>query len=155
MSGTYRQFFFISGIISIAALATGCRLEASMDRFGEQLLESIDNTPVPLVEVVNNVLPPPELPCSDDMEVPMRPVSTTPAPYPERLRKKGIEGRATVLLVVDSAGSLINPCITYATDTSFASSLLNTVSAWKVEPCEEDGKPAPCYKFITIDFELH
>jgi TonB family protein len=133
----------------------GCQIEGSMDRFGRQMLESVDNTPVTLVEINEIVKPPEGVECSDGIEQQMIPVSTPAAAYPERLRSKGVQGKATVLLVTDTSGLIIDPRISYATDTSFASALLDAVKNWKVDPCRKDGKPVPCYKFITIDFMLN
>jgi|GEM_PF-1604836 len=146
----------VAVFLPAAALLTagGCRLEGALDKFGGQLMESLDNTPVPLVEVIREVEPPAGVPNSDDMEVPVRPDSAALPVYPERLRKKGIEGKAVVLFVVDSTGVIVNPQITYATDTSFAASLLDAVATWKVLPCEEEGRPVTCYKKLTFDFEL-
>jgi TonB family protein len=135
-------------------LLCDCRFESALNRFGDQLLEQMDNTPVELVEVRNTVEIPDGLPSSEELQVPVQPLQTPPADYPERLRKKSVEGKATVLFVVDSTGALLNPQIEYATDTSFAQSLLKAVQSWRVAPGQDDGRPVSCYKRLTIDFAL-
>jgi TonB family protein len=135
--------------------ACGCGFEGAMDRFGDQLAESLDKTPATLSEVSNPVKPPPGVPCSDTLGMQMVPESTATAVYPERLRKKGVKGKATVMLVVDSTGAIVNPQITHATDTSFARALMDAVRTWKIAPCQENGRPITCYKMLTIEFALH
>ena len=138
----------------LMTVVAGCRLESAMDRFGDTLIESLDNSRDSLVLVLDETGPPEEIPCSDDLDVKMNPVFAPPAVYPERLRKQGVPGKATVLIIVDSAGAIISPRITYATDTAFARALLEAVKSWKIDPCKKDGIPTACYKKLTIDFEL-
>jgi TonB family protein len=138
----------------VAAVIPGCNLESSLNRFGDQLMEQFDNEPVQLVEVRNEVDIPPGTPLCEDLDVPVQPIETPPARYPERLRKKSVEGKATVVFVVDSSGVLVNPQIEYATDTSFASALLEAVRTWRIAPGQRGGVPANCCKKLTIDFML-
>ena len=144
----------VAAVGVIAAVVTGCRLEGAIDRFGDQLTEQFDNEPIELVAVRNEILIPDSLPSSEDLDVPVQPLDTPPAKYPERLRKKSIEGKATVFFIVDSTGALLDPQIEYATDTSFAQSLLRAVESWELAPGQQDGKPVKCYKKLTIDFAL-
>jgi TonB family protein len=139
---------------AVLCILAGCGAEGALDRFGERIMESLDTTPMPLAEVNNPRTPPPGMPCSDSLDYPMRPVTTPSAAYPEHLRKKSVQGKATVFFIVDSTGAVVEPSVTYATDTAFAQSVLAAVKTWKIEPCEIDGKPVSCYKKITIDFAL-
>jgi TonB family protein len=143
---------FFSVVLLCAIIS--CRLESAMDRFGSQIIESMDDSTIPLVEVKADIKPPDNLPCSDEMSWQMAPVNTPLPPYPERLRKKRVEGKASVMLVTDSSGAIISSQIVYATDTSLASAMMQAVKNWKVNTCMENNRPVPCYKVLTVDFEL-
>ncbi|MBD3393878.1 MAG: hypothetical protein GF418_17230, partial [Chitinivibrionales bacterium] len=51
-----RNLLLLSLMLPVfAVVISGCRFEGAMDRFGEKLAETLDDTPPPLVEVNNEV----------------------------------------------------------------------------------------------------
>jgi len=76
--------------------------------------------------------------------------------YPEIARRMGLEGSATLRILVDSKGSVAQIEVTRWTGhASFASAAEATARTWRFAPPRLHGKPVQAQYTRTIAFRLH
>jgi TonB family protein len=133
---------------------SGCNLESGLDKVSNTLMDQFTPDSVLMVPVSNTIVIPDSIPCADSLRFQPGPISTPQAAYPATMRKARKQGKVTVVFIIDSIGTLLDPRVEYATDTSFANSLLQAMKSWKLSPGKRDTTPISCYKRLTIDFQL-
>ena len=74
--------------------------------------------------------------------------------YPFELRRKGVEGSATVEFIVDGRGEVVEAWVVKATDEEFGRSAVACVSKWKFKPGIHDGHPVMVRLQVPIMFSL-
>jgi len=73
--------------------------------------------------------------------------------YPAELRGKKIEGVATVIFIVDSAGRVQGPRIEKSAHPAFEKPALEAVRQWKFEPGVKGGQRVACRMRVGIRFQ--
>jgi TonB family protein len=74
--------------------------------------------------------------------------------YPFDLRAQRIQGHATVEIVVDMKGVVIEARVIDATNEAFGASAIACVSKWIFEPGTRDGRPAIMKLRVPIVYAL-
>jgi outer membrane biosynthesis protein TonB len=120
----------------------------------ERIAGNFIDTPTELHTIRNVATLPPGIPNANDCDVPPQPIKVPFPPYPEVLRQKRIDGSVTFLFIIDSLGTARDPQILFATDSLFATAVLESFPGWKIVPAQIKGQPVTCYKQHTFDFEL-
>ncbi len=68
-----------------------------------------------------------------------------PAPrYPDELKRKGVNGSATVWFVVAADGSIRDVKVVNTTHPAFGASCIAAVKQWRFKPAMIDGRPVAC-----------
>lgn len=60
--------------------------------------------------------------------------------YPMELRERGVQGFATVDMLIDSTGRVVDATAVRATNPAFAREAIEAAAAWKFEPAEAGGQ---------------
>ncbi len=75
--------------------------------------------------------------------------------YPERLRKRGLEGKVILKILIDSSGVVIQIEIAESSGyTLFDTSALEAVDNWKFKPTTKDGINVESWILVPIVFKL-
>ena len=73
--------------------------------------------------------------------------------YPGELRGKKVEGAASVIFIVDSAGKVTSPRIEKSAHPAFAKPAIDAVKQWKFEPGLKGGQRVACRMRVSIRFQ--
>lgn len=73
--------------------------------------------------------------------------------YPASLRGKKVEGVATVIFIVDSAGKVTSPRVEQSTHPAFGKPAVDAVKQWKFEPAVRGGQRVGCKMRVDIRFQ--
>jgi TonB family protein len=79
---------------------------------------------------------------SANQGVQLKAIKTPVAPYPEEARKKGIEGKVTLSIIVDERGK-VSEAKVLSGPTELQSAALESVRMWQYEPPRQDPLPRP------------
>ncbi len=82
-----------------------------------------------------------------------RAVYQTAGNYPAELRGKKVEGVATVIFIVDSAGRVQSPRIEKSAHPAFEKPALEAVRQWKFEPGVKGGQRVACRMRVGVRFQ--
>lgn len=74
--------------------------------------------------------------------------------YPRELRARGIQGFATVDILVDSTGRVVETSLVKATHPEFGLRALAAAKAWKFEPATAQGKPITTRVQVPFQFVM-
>jgi protein TonB len=74
--------------------------------------------------------------------------------FPLSMRGKKIEGRVTVIFVVDSKGKVLDPRSTETTHEAFERPAVDAVKQWKFEPAVKAGKRVACKMRVVVRFPV-
>lgn len=74
--------------------------------------------------------------------------------YPSDMRGKKVEGKVTVVFVVDVEGKVSNPRAEDASHASFAKPAIDAIKKWKFEPAVRAGERVPKKMRIQIRFPV-
>lgn len=74
--------------------------------------------------------------------------------YPKDARRRGIQGRVTLQVVVLSSGYVVWPAVLASKHPEFNESALRAVSLWRYRPATENGKPVSIYFTILFTWKL-
>jgi len=77
--------------------------------------------------------------------------------YPPDLRRAGIEGKVTVVAVVDEKGDVIEATVAKESEVEpwqFRYSAVVAVWQWKFRPAMRDGRPVKCRILCPLEFSL-
>lgn len=76
--------------------------------------------------------------------------------YPFRARRRGIEGHVAIRFLVDREGKVQSLSILEAEPKNvFETSVRSTVTRWKFNPAQKDGRPVETWVQTTISFKLN
>jgi TonB family protein len=84
--------------------------------------------------------------------LPPRILESTPAPYPESARARGIEGRVVLMVLVRRDGSVGDASVSRGLDPSLDQSALRTVKEWKFVPALRNGKTVAVVLQVEVEF---
>jgi len=82
-------------------------------------------------------------------------VSSVPPRYPSELRRAGIEGRVTIVFVLDTGGRVEDPRIETSTQPEFEQPALEAVRKWKFRPGMKDGEAVRTFMRLPIAFRMN
>ncbi len=88
----------------------------------------------------------------EELDRPPRTRSEVMPQYPHELKRRHIEGSATLMLIVDPHGRVIKVDIESATDPLFGRSAYAAALKWHFEPGLKDGKPVSFRVRLPFDF---
>jgi len=88
------------------------------------------------------------------MDKPPEIVTRVAPDYPIALRERGIQGVATVEMLVDSTGRVIEAKAVRATLPAFAAKAEKAAAEWKFKPAEADGKKITSRVLIPFEFTM-
>jgi RNA polymerase sigma factor (sigma-70 family) len=88
------------------------------------------------------------------LDSPPRPTFQGPPKYPFELRRNGVQGEATVDLIVGPDGVAHNAFVVDGTHPAFADAALEAVKSWKFNPGKKGGKPVSTHNQVPIGFTL-
>lgn len=74
--------------------------------------------------------------------------------YPRELREKGVQGFATVDMLVDSTGRVVEASLVRATNPAFADQALEAAKAWKFEPAMAQGQAITTRVQVPFQFVM-
>ncbi|HEY0947806.1 MAG TPA: energy transducer TonB [Opitutaceae bacterium] len=74
--------------------------------------------------------------------------------YPREMRERGIQGFATVDILVDSSGRVVETSLVRATHPEFGSRALAAAKRWKFEPATARGKPITTRVQVPFQFVM-
>lgn len=81
-------------------------------------------------------------------------VESTPAPYTESARARGIEGNVVLMLLVRRDGSVGAASVSTGLEASLDQSALRTVKRWKFAPAMRGGKTVDVVLEVEVEFRL-
>lgn len=84
--------------------------------------------------------------------LPPRILESTPAPYPESARARGIEGRVVLMVLVRRDGSVGDASVSEGLDPSLDQSALRTVKEWMFVPALRNGKTVEVVLQVEVEF---
>jgi TonB family protein len=85
--------------------------------------------------------------------VPAKRISTPEPLYPESFRGRGIEGKVSALLAVDSAGNVTNVAILKSRLDEFSQAFTQAAMQWKFEPPSTERTAAIYFEQVEYDFK--
>lgn len=74
--------------------------------------------------------------------------------YPRELRAKGIQGFATIDVLVDSTGRVVGAEVATATDREFAARALTAAKQWTFSPAIAQGRPVTTRVRLPFEFVM-
>lgn len=74
--------------------------------------------------------------------------------YPTELRERGIQGVATVEMLIDSTGRVIEAKAVRSTNRQFAAQAEAAASQWVFRPAEADGKKITSRVMVPFEFSM-
>lgn len=89
-----------------------------------------------------------------DLDEQPKPLVQSAPVYPAKLKRTGIQGRVTIIFIVDEKGNTANPRVVDSPHPDFSSSAIAAVSSWKFEPGKKDGKAVKTRVRIPLAFSL-
>lgn len=92
---------------------------------------------------------------AQEVDVPPYPVRRPLPPYPFEAKRRGIEGKVRVRVLVDKGGRVAEVRIVEARPKGvFEKAVVETLKKWKFRPALMKGKPVDVWVVIPIRFEL-
>lgn len=91
---------------------------------------------------------------SPDGTLPPRIMESTPAPYPESARDRGVEGTVVLMVLVRRDGSVGAASVSRGLERSLDESALRTVRRWKFLPAIRNGKTVEVVLEVEVDFRI-
>ena len=84
-----------------------------------------------------------------------RPLFTPEPEYPDRARKKKIQGDVVISGYVGADGAFHDPVVTQSVEKSLDANAVAAVRRWKFDPCTKDGHPVNCEMKVEVGFHLY
>lgn len=75
--------------------------------------------------------------------------------YPDKARKKKIQGTVMVSIVITPEGTVRDAKVVTSVDKNLDQRALEAVSKWKFQPATKDGKPMALCTVVEIGFHLY
>jgi TonB family protein len=89
---------------------------------------------------------------SPDRALPPRIIESTPAPYPESARVRGVEGSVALMVLVRRDGSVGAASVSRGLEPSLDESALRAVKEWKFLPAVRNGKTVEVVLEVEVEF---
>ena len=89
----------------------------------------------------------------DEVDVKAHPISVPTPVYPEEAKKKRIEGKVTLKVVVNVDGSVSDVSVLEGPEI-FHQAAIDAALHWQFRPAEHNGKVVPVWMVMTIEFSL-
>jgi TonB family protein len=89
---------------------------------------------------------------SPEGTLPPRIMESTPAPYPESARARGIEGSVVLMVLVRRDGSVGAASVSRGLDETLDESALRTVKRWKFLPAIRHGRTVEVVLEVEVEF---
>ena len=74
--------------------------------------------------------------------------------YPIKLKRNGVEGSTSVIIIVDEEGNVIEARVQGATHREFARAAIDAVLQWKFEPGMRNNKPVRVERIQPFTFNM-
>jgi protein TonB len=87
--------------------------------------------------------------------LPPRALDTPDPKYPEKLRKKRIEGHVVLKLIVGTDGAAHEITVDRSGGTDFDREALKAVQRWKFQPATKDGEAVNAMINVEVNFRLY
>lgn len=91
---------------------------------------------------------------SPEQALPPRIVESTPAPYTEIARAKGVEGSVVLMVLVRRDGSVGAVTVSEGLEASLDKSAVRTVKRWKFAPAMRNGRTVEVVLEVEVKFRL-
>jgi TonB family protein len=88
------------------------------------------------------------------LDRPIKALTIVLPPYPERLRRKQVEGKVAVRFTIDEEGKAVDPSIVGTSVPVLAAIAIDSVLKWRFEPLVRDNKPARIQLNYEFVFQL-
>jgi TonB family protein len=75
--------------------------------------------------------------------------------YPDKARKKKIQGTVMVSIVITPEGTVRDAKVMTGVDKALDQKALEAVSKWRFQPATKDGKPVALRTVVEIGFHLY
>ena len=85
-----------------------------------------------------------------EFDKPPVPVLTPPPAYPSAM--KGTAGIVSLIVVIDTDGTVAQATVAKSTDAAFEAPSLEAISKWKFKPAEVNGQPVKAKINVPIRF---
>jgi len=79
---------------------------------------------------------------------------TPDAPYTEEARRRGIEGKVELEIVVERSGNVSDVTVSQSLDPGLDASAVKTVRNWRFAPATRDGHPVRVAVHVEVNFKL-
>ncbi len=89
----------------------------------------------------------------DEVDVKAHPISIPTPTYPEEAKKKRIEGKVTLKVVVNVDGSVSDVSVLEGPEI-FRQAAIDAALHWQFRPAEHNGKVVPVWVVLPIEFSL-
>lgn len=87
-------------------------------------------------------------------DTPPAPLKTPPPKHPANLRRDGVSGIVSVVLVIDSSGKVAEASVSKSTHADFEPATLDAVKNWRFKPATKDGQAVAVKVVLPIHFNL-
>lgn len=74
--------------------------------------------------------------------------------YPTELREKGVQGFATVDMLIDSTGRVVEATVARSTNPLFGERAVEAAKAWTFEPAMAEGRPITTRVRVPFQFVM-
>jgi len=92
---------------------------------------------------------------SDEVDEPPRELRVHRPEYPSRARRRGIEGSATVRLLIDEEGRVVDvELVDTRGSDEFGEAVLAVAPGWVFRPARDEGRPVRVRALKTVRFRL-
>lgn len=91
---------------------------------------------------------------SPEQTLPPRIIESTPAPYSEIARARGIEGKVVLMVLVRRDGSVGAASVSQGLEASLDESALRAVRGWKLAPAMRQGRTVEVVLEVEVEFRL-
>jgi TonB family protein len=91
---------------------------------------------------------------SPEQAQPPRIVESTPAPYTESARARGVEGSVVLMVLVRRDGSVGAASVSRGLDAALDDSAVRTVKGWKFAPAMRNGRTVDVVLEVEVAFRL-
>ncbi len=130
----------LAAVLAAGALGTGCSRGGKDSGSGESLMGT-----VPGYYKASGLTKLPRIASSD------------PLVYPDAVRRKGVQGRVLIRMLVSASGSIDSVQVMDEVQgyPSLTQAALEAAHSWKLEPGELNGKPVPTELIVPFDFKIN
>jgi len=89
-----------------------------------------------------------------DLDDPPRPIGETRLEFPQRLRRRPVDGNVVVLLELSTEGEVTDARVDASDLPEFEETVLAQVRGWRFTPPTEDGRPVRARARLPIPIHV-